>query len=61
MTPEDIRPLLTPAEAAQRANVSRKTIYHEIDREPYPPVTPAASSASTSRVRPLPGTGAGRM
>ncbi|MFL5867923.1 MAG: helix-turn-helix domain-containing protein [Thermoleophilaceae bacterium] len=32
MTPEDTRPLLTPAEAAELANVSRRTIYREIDR-----------------------------
>jgi excisionase family DNA binding protein len=32
MTPGDTRPLLTPAEAARLAKVSRKTIYREIDR-----------------------------
>jgi excisionase family DNA binding protein len=32
MTPEDVRPMLTPAEAARLANVSRKTIYREVER-----------------------------
>jgi len=36
LTPEDTRPLLTPAEAAHLANVSRKTIYREIDRSALP-------------------------
>lgn len=31
-TPGDTRRLLSPAEVAALANVSRKTIYHEIDR-----------------------------
>jgi len=35
-TPEDTRPLLTPAEAAELANVSRKTVYREIDRGELP-------------------------
>jgi excisionase family DNA binding protein len=32
MTPEDVRPMLTPAEAARLANVSRKTIDREVER-----------------------------
>jgi excisionase family DNA binding protein len=32
VTPEDAQPLLSPAEAARRANVSTKTIRREIDR-----------------------------
>jgi putative molybdopterin biosynthesis protein len=35
-TPEDTRPLLSPAEAARLANVSRKTVYREIDRGALP-------------------------
>jgi excisionase family DNA binding protein len=31
-TREDTRPLLSPTEAAELANVSRKTVYREIDR-----------------------------
>src|SRR5215213_4303167 len=34
-TPEDARPL-SPAEAARIANVSRKTVYREIDRGALP-------------------------
>jgi putative molybdopterin biosynthesis protein len=37
-TPEDIPPLLTPAEVAQLANVSRKTVHREIDRGELPAV-----------------------
>ena len=36
LTPEDTRPLLTPAEAARAAKVSRKTIYREIERGVLP-------------------------
>jgi putative molybdopterin biosynthesis protein len=36
LTPEDTRPLLTPAEAARVANVSRKTIYREVERGELP-------------------------
>jgi putative molybdopterin biosynthesis protein len=36
LTPEDSRPMLTPAEAARLANVSRKTVYREIDRGALP-------------------------
>jgi putative molybdopterin biosynthesis protein len=36
MTAGDTRPLLTPAEVARLANVSRKTIYREIDRGELP-------------------------
>jgi putative molybdopterin biosynthesis protein len=36
VTPEDTRPLLSPAEAARLANVSRKTVYREIDRGALP-------------------------
>jgi excisionase family DNA binding protein len=32
VTPEDTRSMLSPAEAARAANVSRKTIYREIER-----------------------------
>ena len=35
-TPEDVRPLLTPAEAARLANVSTKTVYREVDRGALP-------------------------
>jgi excisionase family DNA binding protein len=31
-TAEDARPMLTPAEIAELANVSRKTVYREIER-----------------------------
>jgi excisionase family DNA binding protein len=36
LTPVATRPMLTPAEAARVANVSRKTIYREIDRGVLP-------------------------
>jgi excisionase family DNA binding protein len=35
-TPEDTHRLLTPAEVAELANVSRKTVYREIDRGALP-------------------------
>jgi putative molybdopterin biosynthesis protein len=35
-TPEDTRPMLTPAEVAELAKVSRKTIYREVDRGALP-------------------------
>ena len=35
-TPEDTRPMLTPAQVAELANVSRKTVYREIDRGELP-------------------------
>jgi excisionase family DNA binding protein len=35
-TREDTRPLLSPTEAAELANVSRKTVYREIDRGALP-------------------------
>jgi putative molybdopterin biosynthesis protein len=35
-TPEDTRPMLTPAEVAELAKVSRKTVYREIDRGALP-------------------------
>ena len=35
-TPEDTRPVLSPAEAARLANVSTKTIRREIDRGALP-------------------------
>jgi excisionase family DNA binding protein len=35
-TPEDTRPMLTPAEVAELASVSRKTVYREIDRGALP-------------------------
>ena len=35
-SPEDSRTLLSPAEAAELANVSRKTVYREIDRGVLP-------------------------
>jgi excisionase family DNA binding protein len=35
-TREDVRPLLTPAEAARLANVSTKTVYREVDRGALP-------------------------
>jgi hypothetical protein len=38
--------LLTPADAARLAKVSRDTIYREIDRGTLPPSTPAVSSSS---------------
>ena len=37
-TPDDTRPMLSPAEVAELANVSRKTIYREIDRGELPAV-----------------------
>jgi putative molybdopterin biosynthesis protein len=37
-TPEDSRPLLTPADVAELAKVSRKTVYREIDRGELPAV-----------------------
>jgi putative molybdopterin biosynthesis protein len=35
-TPVDTRPLLSPAQVAELANVSRKTIYREVDRGVLP-------------------------
>ena len=35
-TPEDSRPMLSPADVAQLAGVSRKTVYREIDRGALP-------------------------
>jgi len=35
-TPDDTRPMLSPAEVAELANVSRKTIYREVDRGALP-------------------------
>jgi excisionase family DNA binding protein len=36
VTPEDTRSLLSPAEVAELANVSRKTIYREVERDALP-------------------------
>jgi putative molybdopterin biosynthesis protein len=36
VTPEDTSSLLSPAEVAELANVSRKTIYREVDRGALP-------------------------
>jgi putative molybdopterin biosynthesis protein len=36
VTPEDTRSLLSPAEVAELANVSRKTIYREVERGALP-------------------------
>jgi excisionase family DNA binding protein len=35
-TAEDARPMLTPAEIAELANVSRRTVYREIERGSLP-------------------------
>jgi excisionase family DNA binding protein len=36
VTPEDTHSLLSPAEVAELANVSRKTIYREVERGALP-------------------------
>jgi excisionase family DNA binding protein len=36
LTPEDTRPLLSPAKVAEIAGVSRKTIYREVERGELP-------------------------
>jgi putative molybdopterin biosynthesis protein len=37
-TPEDTSPLLSPAEVARLAAISRKTVYREIDRGELPAI-----------------------
>ena len=41
--------MLTPAEAARLANVSRKTIYREVEAAPYGPCTWVAGCCGSTR------------